>query len=85
MQGVPADFTITDELYWFEPDAQGTAIQVLATAHSPQKNKTYPQVFIVKHPKARIVGITLGHDGKAHDHPAYQQLLRNSLNWVAGK
>ena len=55
------------------------------TAHSPQKNKTYPQVFIVKHPKARIVGITLGHDGKAHDHPAYQQLLRNSLNWVTGK
>ena len=85
MQGVPADFAITDELYWFEPDAEGTAIQVLATAHSPQKNKTYPQVFIVKHPKARIVGITLGHDGKAHDHPAYQQILRNSLNWVAGK
>jgi len=85
MQGVPAEFAITDELYWFEPDAQGTAIQVLATAHSPQKNKTYPQVFIVKHPKARIVGITLGHDGKAHDHPAYQQLLRNSLNWVSGK
>jgi putative membrane-bound dehydrogenase-like protein len=85
MEGVPGSFTITDELYWFEPDLQGTPIEVLATAHSPQKNKTYPQVFIVKHPKARIVGITLGHDGKAHDHPAYQQLLRNSLKWVSGK
>jgi uncharacterized protein len=85
MVGVPARFTISDELYWFEPDAQGTPIQVLATAHSPQKNKTYPMVFIVKHPRARIVGLTLGHDGKAHGHPAYQQLLRNSLQWVARK
>jgi len=85
MVGVPPRFTINDELYWFEPDLQGTPIQVLATAHSLQKNKTYPMVFIVKHPKARIVGITLGHDGKAHEHPAYQQLLRNSLNWVSTK
>lgn len=85
MVGVPARFTISDELYWFEPDAQGTPIQVLATAHSLQKNKTYPMVFIVKHPKARVVGLTLGHDGKAHEHPAYQQLLRNSLQWISRK
>jgi putative membrane-bound dehydrogenase-like protein len=85
MAGVPSQFTINDELYWFEPDSQGTPIQVLATAHSPQKNKTYPMIFVVKHPKARIVGITLGHDGKAHEHPAYQQLLRNTLNWVSTK
>jgi uncharacterized protein len=85
MLGVPQKFMIADELYWFEPDPQGTPIQVLATAHSLQKNKTYPMIFVVKHPKARIAGITLGHDGKAHEHPAYQQLLRNSLNWASGK
>lgn len=85
MKDVPAKFTIKDELYWFEPDAQGTPIKVLATAHSKQKDKAYPQVFIVQHAKARVVGLTLGHDGDAHNHPAYIQLLRNAVLWVAGK
>ena len=85
MRNVPAKFTIKDELYWFEPDAQGTPIKVLATAHSAQKNKPYPQVFTVEHPKARVVGLTLGHDGDAHNHAAYIQLLRNAVLWSAGK
>jgi type 1 glutamine amidotransferase len=85
MRGVPAKFTIKDELYWFEPDAQGTPIKVLATAHSKQKNQPYPQVFTVEHAKARVVGLTLGHDGDAHNHPAYIQLLRNAVLWTAGK
>jgi type 1 glutamine amidotransferase len=85
MRDMPAKFTISDELYWFEPDPSGTPIKVLATAHSPSKNKTFPMVFIVEHPKARIVGITLGHDGKAHEHPAYRRLLQNAARWVAEK
>jgi len=85
MRGVPAKFNIKDELYWFEPDAQGTPIKVLATAHSAQKNKPYPQVFTVEHAKARVVGLTLGHDGDAHNHAAYIQLLRNAVLWAAGK
>jgi type 1 glutamine amidotransferase len=85
VKNVPAKFTIKDELYWFEPDPQGTPIKVLATAHSAQKNKPYPQVFIVEHPKARVVGLTLGHDGDAHNLPAYIQLLRNAVLWSAGK
>jgi putative membrane-bound dehydrogenase-like protein len=85
MHGVPAKFKIKDELYWFEPDSQGTPIKVLATAHSAQKNQPYPQVFTVEHAKARVVGLTLGHDGDAHHHPAYIQLLRNAVLWTAGK
>ncbi len=85
MKGVPAKFNIKDELYWFEPDPQGTPIKVLATAHSPSKNKDFPQVFRVEHPKARVVGLTLGHDGDAHNLPAYIQLLRNAVLWTAGK
>jgi len=85
MRGVPAKFTIKDELYWFEPDSQGTPIKVLATAHSPSKNKDYPQVFIVEHAKGRVVGITLGHDGDAHNHAAYIRLLRNAVLWCGGK
>jgi type 1 glutamine amidotransferase len=84
-KGVPATFEITDELYHFVPDEKGTAIEVLATATSTQKPGTYPQVFVVKHPKARIVGLTLGHDARAHDLPAYQTLLKNAVQWAAGK
>jgi putative membrane-bound dehydrogenase-like protein len=85
MRGVPTPFKIKDELYWFEPDTQGPPIKVLATAHSAQKNKPYPQVFTVEHPQARVVGLTLGHDGDAHNHPAYIRLLRNAVLWAAGK
>ncbi|MDB6150141.1 MAG: hypothetical protein JWQ44_1589, partial [Chthoniobacter sp.] len=85
MAGVPTNFKIADELYYFAPDPAGTPIQVLATATSTQKPGTYPQVFVVKHPKSRIVGITLGHDAKAHDHPAFQALLKNAVKWTSGK
>ncbi|HMO65172.1 MAG TPA: ThuA domain-containing protein, partial [Verrucomicrobiota bacterium] len=82
LRDVPAKFTIADELYWHETDPAGTPIEVLATAHSKQKDRAYPQVFVVKHPRARIAGITLGHDGAAHGHPAYQQLLKNAVKWA---
>ena len=82
MEAVPASFRISDELYYFEPDAAGTPIESLAEAHSIPKNKTYPQVFVVNHPKARVVGITLGHDGKAHELPSFQRLILNALDWV---
>ena len=81
LKGVPGTFGISDELYYFEPDASGTPIEVLATATSQSKNKTFPQVFVVKHPKTRIAGITLGHDGVAHSLDAYQKILRNSIYW----
>lgn len=83
MKGVPASFTITDELYWHQPDPKGASIEVLATATSPGSQKTFPQVWITQHPKGRIVCLTLGHDGQAHNHPAYQTLLRNAVQWAA--
>jgi type 1 glutamine amidotransferase len=84
-KGVPASFEITDELYNYTADPVGNSIQVLAEATSPKSGKTFPQVFIVKHPKAKIVGLTLGHDARAHDLPAYQTLLKNAVLWAAGK
>jgi len=83
MQGVPATFAITDELYYLEPDAAGTPIKALATAHSNRRNQTYPSVFVVEHPKARVAAIALGHDGRAHEHTAYKRLLQNAINWTA--
>ena len=83
MAGVPASFKISDELYHFEKDEQGTPIHVLAIGTSPVTGKTFPVAWITQHPKSRIVCLTLGHDGKAHDHPAYKAILQNSLAWVA--
>ena len=85
MAGVPTDFKISDELYHFEPDPQGTRIEVLAEGKNLTTGKTYPLVWIVKHPHARIVCCTLGHDAKAHELPAYQTLLQNAAKWVTEK
>jgi putative heme-binding domain-containing protein len=82
MKGVPASFRITDELYYYTPDPAGTPIEVLATATSTAKPGTYPQVFVVKHPKTRIAGLTLGHDARAHDLPEFKTLLVNCIEWV---
>jgi putative membrane-bound dehydrogenase-like protein len=81
-KGVSPSFEITDELYNYNADPAATPIDVLAEATSPNTGKTFPQVFMVKHPKARIVGITLGHDARAHDLPDFQALLKNAVNWV---
>ncbi|HYG76838.1 MAG TPA: ThuA domain-containing protein [Planctomycetota bacterium] len=86
MKDVPATFKIIDELYYFTRDEKGgTPIEVLATGKSPLSGKTFPVVFVVKHPKTRIVGITLGHDGRAHESAAYKTILKNALEWVAQK
>jgi len=85
MAGVPGSFKISDELYHFEPDKEGSPIQVLAYANNLQTGKSYPSVWTVKHPKARIVCIALGHDGQAHELEAYKTILRNALKWAAGK
>ncbi len=84
MQGVPASFTLSDELYRFQRDSAGPEIQVLATAREAETGQVYPIVWTVANPGGRIVVNTLGHDGAAHDHPAYQRILQNALRWVSG-
>ena len=58
---------------------------MLAQTTSPRSGKTFPQVWVVKHPKSRIVCITLGHDGRAHELAAYQTLIKNAFQWAYGK
>ena len=82
MKGVPSNFKIVDELYYSKFDEQGTPVQVLATAKNLANGKTYPSVWIVKHPKARIVCISLGHAEEAHRNPAFQTLLVNAVKWA---
>jgi type 1 glutamine amidotransferase len=85
MAGVPASFKISDELYHFQRDPQGSPIEVLASGKSPLTGKTFPVVWTVRNSNARIACITLGHDGKAHEHAAFKSILKNSLAWAAGR
>ena len=88
MKGVPASFEVEDELYHLnaEPDKvpPGTAsIEVLAeTSPSVRYKQPHPAVWITRHPTARIVGITLGHDQRVHDHQAFKTLLANAVKWA---
>ena len=85
MKDVPRSFRITDELYRWEKDPSGPRIEVLAVGRGLESGEEYPVVWVVKHPMAKIVCNTLGHDADAHDLPAYQTILNNSLNFVKGK
>jgi type 1 glutamine amidotransferase len=82
--GLPPAFLVTDELYHVALD-QGAATEVLAqTSLARGAHQSYPSIWIVKHPAARIVAIALGHDGRVHELPEFKQLLVNSVTWCAG-
>ncbi len=88
MKGVPATFTVEDELYYLNAEAEkvpaGTsAIEVLAeTSPSVKFMKPHPAVWTTSHPTARIVGITLGHDQRVHDLEPFKTLLVNAVRWA---
>ena len=90
-RGVPAKFEVTDELYYVnaEPEkipAGTAAIEVLAeSSPSIKYSKPHPVVWITRHETAKVVGLTLGHDERTHDHPAFKTLLVNAVKWVGGK
>lgn len=81
-RGLPQEFTLKDELYYYKIDENGPGIDVLAEASSDESGP-FPSVFVIKHPKTKIVAIALGHDSESHDLEAYQTLLRNAVKWVA--
>lgn len=84
-KGVPAKFNLKDELYYYKADPAGTPIEILGTANVEGSEKVFPNIFVVKHPKTRIVGIALGHDAASHEIEPYKTLIRNAVKWVAGK
>lgn len=82
-KGVDKKFELKDELYHYKLDATGPGIEVLAVAKNAGSETSYPSIFVVKNPKARIVAIALGHDAASHDILNYQKLLINAVKWVA--
>jgi type 1 glutamine amidotransferase len=86
---VPASFTVRDELYRFEADA-GAENEVLAVGRAlsgpdPRNDGEtleFPVVWTRTQDGGRIVVLTLGHDGGAHEHATYRVLLQNAVRWV---
>jgi len=85
MDGVPARFTITDELYRFEVHEDAPELHVLAMGIDPETGVEYPVVWTLEYGQGRVVNITLGHDGDAHQHEAYIAMLQNSMDWLSGR
>jgi type 1 glutamine amidotransferase len=80
-KGLPKEFQVKDELYHVLTAPDGKDTDVLAETE-PGK---FPSVWLVKHPKARIVCVAPGHDGEVHELAEFQTLLLNAVNWTAGK
>lgn len=85
LKGVPPTFLLVDELYYVMLPPSDTKTTVLATATSPASGKTFPSIWTVSQGSAKIVCIALGHDGRAHDLPAFRTLLANAVQWAASK
>lgn len=84
-KGVDQKFSLKDERYYYKADPAGPGIKILANSSVEGSPNIYPSVFVVNNPKARIVGLALGHDAESHDLPVYQKLLRNAVKWVSYK
>ena len=82
---LPPTFAFWDESYHVELEP-GANVTVLATNDPDDRTrKPHPSVWVVAHPKARIVCLSHGHDQRAHEHPAYRRLLTNAVNWAGGR
>jgi uncharacterized protein len=80
---LPATFRLRDELYRHERDEAGPLVHVLATGTEPNTGTVYPVAWTHPIGAGRVVSITLGHDGGAHELDEYRTLLRNAVRWLA--
>ncbi len=76
------DFETDDELYFCLKGKP--SIHLLCDAHSKVKKADQPQAFVFHPGKGRVFLCTLGHDVKAYDAQAVQQLYRQAAAWAAG-
>ena len=83
--GLPPTFKVSDELYHYVRAEGGVPPLVLATGKSPNDGRVFPVVWLSQVRDGRVACVTLGHDGQAHSHPAYRQLLQQAAQWAAGR
>lgn len=82
MAGIPERFMITDELYRFERNEEGSDMHVLAIGIEPDTGDEYPVKWTVDYGDGRVVVTTLGHDGDAHQHEAFVTFMQNTIDWL---
>ncbi|WP_111641849.1 ThuA domain-containing protein [Marinimicrobium alkaliphilum] len=82
MAGVPERFRITDELYRFQRNEEGSDMHVLAVGIEPDTGDEYPVKWTVDYGDGRVVVTTLGHDGDAHQHEAFVTFMQNTVRWL---
>jgi type 1 glutamine amidotransferase len=75
--------TPTDELYVIEKIWPETT--ALATAVSPEDQKTYPVAWAHEYNGARVFGTTLGHGNDTWTDPVFQDLLRRGFRWAVNR
>lgn len=76
-----SEFYIQDEGYkgmWVSPE-----VNVLLTTDHPDADR--PLAWVSPYPKTRVATILLGHDRFAHEHPMFRLLVKNAVEWSAGK
>jgi len=82
---------VVDELYYMNAEPEkipaGTAAIEVPPKGPPslKSSKPHPVAWVTRHEQARVVGLTLGHDERTHDHPAFKALLVNAVTWVGRK
>ena len=81
--GLPETFGVVDEFYHTAADPAGPGIDILI--EGARGSTQYASVWVVHHPKARIVCIALGHDGTTHNQAEFKKLLCNAVTWAAGQ
>ncbi|MBL8861239.1 MAG: ThuA domain-containing protein [Planctomycetes bacterium] len=79
---VPATFRIEDELYRFEPAPDARGVTTLARGRSLSSGAEYPVLWTLARGRGKVVGFTLGHDGRAHEHGAFRAILQNSVRYL---
>jgi type 1 glutamine amidotransferase len=73
------ELVTVDECYkgmWHSP-----AIKVLMETEN--ESNDVPVVYLGPHPN--VVYIQLGHSPYTHNHPGYQKLVQNAIQWSAGR
>ncbi len=79
---VPATFRVEDELYRFEPAPDARGVTTLAKGRSVSTSAEYPVLWTHSRGNGKVVGFTLGHDGRAHEHPAFRTILQNAVRYL---
>ena len=77
------DFETTDELY--RDLTKFSDFHVLATAHSKDKDRDYPILFVKIYGKGRVFHTVLGHDARAMRVPGFETTLVRGTLWAARK